>query len=509
MSQKSNITKGALISYVAIFINIVISFVYTPWMIHKIGTADYGLYSLVIAFVSYFLLDFGLNTSVTRFIAKYRAEGDEEKVAKVIGLTTRVFVLIDTLIFTVLFVIYFFLKNVFTGLTAEEIETLRGLYIIAGIFSVLSFALKPVDGAMMAYEYFVPNKLLDMIHRVGSVVLIAILLWLGGDVYSLILVHCGTAFLASAIKYVIFIRKSKLKIKWFFYDKDLLKALLSFSVWIFLIGLAQRFRLSFVPTILGIVSSSTEIAIFSLGMTIEGFIWTISNALNGLFLPKVTRIVKDSKDRAAVSELMTRVGRIQFFIMLLIYSSFVFFGQAFVNFWVGDEFANTYYVILLLIFPNLITNTQSIANDMVYAENKVRYTGPMIFGSSILGLAACFLFSRQFGAVGAAACTCAALLLYMVMVNNFYKQKLHLDINSFFKNCHFRITVVMAISLAIGVVLKLFFPVTGWLRLFVGVGIYVVVYAINAYFLAFNREEKGLVMGFVNNNYGHKTNSGN
>ena len=58
MAAKSNITKGALISYVAIFINIVISFVYTPWMIHKIGTADYGLYSLVIAFVSYFLLDF-------------------------------------------------------------------------------------------------------------------------------------------------------------------------------------------------------------------------------------------------------------------------------------------------------------------------------------------------------------------------------------------------------------------------------------------------------------------
>lgn len=497
MAAKSNITKGALISYVAIFINIVISFVYTPWMIHKIGTADYGLYSLVIAFVSYFLLDFGLNTSVTRFIAKYRAEGDEEKVAKVIGLTTRVFVLIDALIFVVLFVIYFFLENIFTGLTPEEVETLRGLYIIAGIFSILSFALKPVDGAMMAYEYFVPNKVLDMIHRVGSVVLIAILLWLGGDVYSLILVHCGTAFLASVIKYIIFIRKSKLKIKWGFYDKDLLKALLSFSVWIFLIGLAQRFRLSFVPTVLGIVSNSTEIAIFSLGMTIEGFIWTISSALNGLFLPKVTRMVKGSKDRTAVSELLTRVGRIQYFIILLIYSGFVFFGQAFVHCWVGDEFSNTYCVILLLIFPNLITNTQAIANDTVYAENKVRYTGPMIFGSSILGLVACFLFSRQFGAVGAAACTCAALLLYVVLVNIFYKRKLQLDIKSFFKNCHLRITVAMIISLAAGAAIMVFFPISGWLSLFVAAGIYVAVYAINAYFLAFNGEEKGLVCSFI------------
>ncbi len=493
----SNITKGAIISYVAIFINIVISFVYTPWMINKIGTADYGLYSLVIAFVSYFLLDFGLNTSVTRFVAKYRAEGDEEKVAEIIGLTTRVFVWIDAVIFAVLFVLYFFLENIFTGLTPDEVETLRGLYIIAGVFSVLSFALKPVDGAMMAYEFFVPNKLLDMIHRVGSVLLIALLLWLGGDVYSLILVHCGTAFVASLIKYFIFIRKSKVKVKWTFYDKNLLKALLSFSVWIFLIGLAQRFRLSFVPTILGIKSNSTEIAIFSLGMTIEGFIWTISNALNGLFLPKVTRLVGGNKDRTAVSELLTRVGRIQFFIILLVYSGFVLFGDSFVHCWVGDEFANTYYVILLLLFPNLITTTQAIASDTVYAENMVKYTGPMIFGTSLLGLLASFVVAPKFGAVGCAACTCLALLVYVVLVNVFYKHKLQLDINSFFKNCHLQITLGMLISLAIGVVIKLFIPISGWMTLFGAAGTYVVVYAVNAYLLVFNQEEKWIIVSFI------------
>lgn len=30
----SKIAKGAIISYVSIFLNIVISLVYTPWMIH-------------------------------------------------------------------------------------------------------------------------------------------------------------------------------------------------------------------------------------------------------------------------------------------------------------------------------------------------------------------------------------------------------------------------------------------------------------------------------------------
>ena len=74
---QSKIAKGAIISYVSIFLNIVISLVYTPWMIRQIGVSDYGLYSLVGAFLGYFTLDFGLSGTITRFIAKYRAEGGE------------------------------------------------------------------------------------------------------------------------------------------------------------------------------------------------------------------------------------------------------------------------------------------------------------------------------------------------------------------------------------------------------------------------------------------------
>jgi len=493
----SNITKGALISYVSIFINIVISFVYTPWMIHQIGKADYGLYSLILAFVSYFLLDFGLNTSITRFIAKYRASGDEHKVAEMLGLTAKVYLLIDAVIFLVLFVLYFFLESIFKGLTPDEIQTLRGLYIIAGLFSVMSFALKPLDGAMMAYEYFVPNKLLDMVYRVGSVLLTALLLFLGGDVYSLILVHCGTAFLASVCKYFLFKSKSGIHIQWRFFDKEVLKTLIAFSGWVFLIGLAQRFRLSFVPTILGIVSNSSEIAVFSLGMTIEGFVWTISNALNGLFLPKVSRLVQADAGRNTVVDLMIRVGRIQFFIILLIFSGFCLFGHSFVHLWVGDEFSDTYYVILLLIAPSLVITTQSIAGDTVYAENKVRYTASMIFTTSLVGLAACFVAAPRWGAVGSAVCTCAAMLIYIVWVNIFYKRKMQLDVRSFFTHCQLPILLRMMPSLLAGYAVMRLLPVGSWLSFFAAVAAYGCCYVANAYLLGFNKEEKSLITGFI------------
>ena len=43
--MNKQIKYGALISYIALFINIVIGLVYSPWVIRSIGKADYGLYT--------------------------------------------------------------------------------------------------------------------------------------------------------------------------------------------------------------------------------------------------------------------------------------------------------------------------------------------------------------------------------------------------------------------------------------------------------------------------------
>ena len=187
----SSIKKGAIISYVAIFLNIAITFFYTPWMIRQIGVSDYGLYSLIMSFISYFIMDFGLHQAVQRFIAKYRAENNEDKVAKMVAITTKCYLAIDAVIFLVLLVLYFFISNIFTGLTPDEIERLKGLYVIAATFSILNFMFKPMAGAMMAFEYFVEERALEMVNKVGIVEY--------GIFYSVINIYCPTRTFFSTV----------------------------------------------------------------------------------------------------------------------------------------------------------------------------------------------------------------------------------------------------------------------------------------------------------------------
>ena len=54
IEKKSNtqLKIGAILSYLAIVINIVSALIYSPWMLSKIGSGDYGLYSFCLLYTS-------------------------------------------------------------------------------------------------------------------------------------------------------------------------------------------------------------------------------------------------------------------------------------------------------------------------------------------------------------------------------------------------------------------------------------------------------------------------
>ena len=492
MKNNSSIRLGGVLSYITVFINIAVTFFYTPWMIRQLGMSDYGLYSLVISFISYFILDFGLSGTVTRFIAKYRAEGNQEKIENVMGLTLKVFWAIDAVILLVLASIYPFLSNIFIGLTPEEVDKLQILYSIAGLFSVLSFIFKPMHGAMMAYEMFVETKVIDMAQKVGTVLFIVIALSLGWGVYSLVFINGLIGFISSCACYYVFKRKSCVNINLRYYEKREMKSLLSYSMWIFLISIAQRFRLTFMPSLLGILSNSTQISIFSLGMSIEGMVYVLASALNGLFLPRVSKLLYDG-NRKEVTLLMVKVGRIQLYIISLLLFGFLILGQSFLKLWVGDGFENTYYVVLMLTATNIISLPQHVASDVVAAENKVRYTASYTFIASALALVLSIVLAPKYGALGCAFSFCIAMSLNLIQINLFYRRRLKIDIGYFFRECHIKVLpIIILISLPFYILCR-FMSIHSWILFIIIGALYTIVYCSVLYFCSLNTFERQLV----------------
>ena len=142
-------------------------------------------------------------------------------------------------------------------------------------------------------------------------------------------------------------------------NRNLLKSVLTFSAWTMVILISQRLMINLVPTYLAFWSNSSQIALFSIAISIEGYIWTFSNALNGLFLPKITRLYNSGK-HDEIEQLSIKVGRFQLVIMGLIIIGFLSFGGEFIQLWIGKEYYNSWLIAFFLVANGLITYTQIV-----------------------------------------------------------------------------------------------------------------------------------------------------
>ena len=137
----SQLKKGAVLSYITIFLTNIVGLFLTPFIIRSLGQSEYGLYILLGSFVGYIsLLDFGLSNTIVRFVAKYRANNDTIGEKNFLGTVLIIYVLISFLVVVLGAIGYFNLDFIFEqSLTPEELEKSKILMMLFIFNMTISF----------------------------------------------------------------------------------------------------------------------------------------------------------------------------------------------------------------------------------------------------------------------------------------------------------------------------------------------------------------------------------
>ena len=427
----NQIKVGALISYVAIAINIVTGLLYTPWMIHSIGRENFGLYTLAMSVISLFVFDFGLSSAVTRFIAMYLAEGRQDKADNCLGLVYRLYLIIDVVLFLILVGVFFFIPQIYKELSPDEIQKFEVVYCVAALYSVISFPFIPVNGVLTAHEKFIQLKICDVAHKLIIVVAMSACLLMGGGLYSLVIVNAAAGVLTILFKLYCIRRYTPQSVSLHYSNKSEFREILGFSGWVTVIAVAQRCVFNLAPSILGALSGSTAIAILGIAITLEGYTYTFSSAINGMFLPKVSRIVADGK--GDVLPLMIRVGRIMIYVISLIVFGVVILGRDFIQLWVGPDFNESYFCAVLIILPSLLQLPQDIGSQTIYAKNKVRKLSTVYVVMAVTNIAGAIILAPSLGALGICISICIAYIVRTIGMDVIFYRDLNIDVFAFFR----------------------------------------------------------------------------
>lgn len=488
---------GVVLSYAGEIVKILVNLIYTPIMLRLLGQSEYGLYQLVYSVVSYLsLLSLGFGSSYLRFYSRYKAQKDEDGVAKLNGMFMIIFCSISVICVLCGSVMIGNIRGIFgTGLTNAEYETAKILMGMLIINLAMTFPNSVFNCSITANEKFLFQKLLILFQNIFSPFLTLPLLIMGYGSVGMVSVTTFLTFILLISNMFYCFRKLHVKFRFKGFQAGLLKEVWVFTFFIFLNQIIDQVNWSVDKFLLGRLSGTTAVAVYGVGGQINTMYQQFSTSISNVFVPKVNRIVAESNDNKQLTKLFTRVGRIQFIVLGLMLSGFIFLGSSFLEMWAGKDYGEAYAVAILLIVPVTVPLVQNLGIEIQRAKNMHKARSVVYLFISIANVFISIPLIKVFGPAGAALGTAISLFVgNIIFMNWYYHARIGMNMFYFWKEIA-KFIPALIVPCVVGIVIMKFVNITGLIKLGVFAIIYTVIYGISMYFLGMNAEEKQLVIG--------------
>lgn len=456
-------------------------------MISKIGNNDYGIFTLASSLINIFLFDFGLSLAVHKKISTYVVASDIESIQDYVGLFTKIYFVLGMLVLMILTVIYFFIPKIYIGLDQDSIKKFSNVFIIMTVYSSISFMAIPQNGILKAFERFSTLKWMDLTHRILSVVLIVLSLFVGWGLYGVVLGSSFSGILVILIKQFFISKKIGIKLTFNLKFKNEISSILSVSFWGAFIGFSQRFIFTITPSILGAVSSTSQIAVFGIIASLESNFYTVGAVLNGFFITKVTDLIKN-KNMKQIEFDMINVGKFILSFVGLFIVGFIIVGYDFIILWVGNFFSKAYLGTILVIIPTFLYLPHTISNDILIANNSIKYQGYIYAIMAIINVILSLVLSPNYGVIGATIAISTAYIIRNILMKILYIKKIEINWINYYLKTYIVILPIIVVLIVIGYYLNSFFMEISIRNLFIKVLVISILYSLIVILIFYRNE---------------------
>lgn len=491
----NQLKAGAILSYVALLTNSVISILYTPIMLNLLGQSEYGLYSLANSVAGYIgVLNFGLGNAVIRYTAKYKALNDEESCSRIYGMFFKMYFLLGFIAILAGLILTWNSSNIFGGsLTVYELKKLKILMSLVTINLSLGIGFGLFNIVVLAHEKFVFQKLVVIAGSIFSPIVMLPLLIMGYGTVAMVILSTIINLVTILLNAFYCFRILKIKITFKKIDNSLFKEVIVFSSYIFLNLIISKLYDTTDQVIIGIYSGTAAVSIYAIGTMFTGYFSGFSSAISNVFLSKVTRMITKEASDEEMSDLFIRIGRIQYIVVSFALSGFIVFGKEFIVLWVGKDYELSYIIAIIILIPMVVSLIQGMGVVILQAKNMQRFrtiiNAVVAIGNVLLSI----LLVQWWGPVGSASATAIAFIIGNILAMNvYYWKKVKINIPKFWINILF-MSFPLIMGLVYGVTLNYKVISHSWLILILKIIIFSIVFILLLWFTAMNKYEKNLV----------------
>ncbi len=365
--EKLQIIRNVSSNWVALAINVLVGIFLTPFILHRLGDAAYGIWVLIFSITGYYgLFDLGIRSSLVRYVARAKASGDLNYASKIINTSLFTYSCLGAfgLMTTVLVSAY---VNTFFHVDAQFHATTPWLLLMVGAAVSLGFPLGVSSGVLEALQRFDVLGWTSIASTLARAALIVVALRHG---YGLLM----AVFITVALPIV-----------------------------------AYRLRFKSDSIIIGTFLSSVAITYFSIGSRIVDYAGEVVDGLAQIFAPMSSH--SDALgDKERLRKIFVAGNRFCAFIIFPISAVLIILGRSVIEAWVGARYvAHSYPVLLILLIPTALILAQAASPRVLLGMNRHRTWAIVVLVEGIVNIILSVLLVRPYGIVGDAIGTGAPL----------------------------------------------------------------------------------------------------
>lgn len=393
-------------------VSILTGLILSPYVIRKLGAESYGIYALVFSVMSYYgLADLGLRSATMYYAAKYRAEGQVERISNMVSTLLIYYTAAAGLLSAVTLAASFAGPDLF-HVQARQRETFRVVVLLTGLPIALSIPSSIFQGLLLGYQRFDLTNLTASIVQVARNLGFVGVLYLGLGLQAMGVVYCIVATAGSLLIYG-FARRvvAGLQISWRRSSWQTFLQSATYGFQNFLGGIALQAIDQGPAMVVGLKYSITELGYFSLPVRLISYATETVFRLGNVALPQAAEFQSTGR-RDTVREVAIYSNRYILALFTPLLTGLSVYGGEALRLWVNPEFAGKGAAILVtaLWSYGLVHASQSATNGVLQGIGWQKQWLIVNLAEAFGVLAGLPWIVGRYGGFGAAAWTGAILL---------------------------------------------------------------------------------------------------
>ncbi|HEX6278389.1 MAG TPA: oligosaccharide flippase family protein [Pyrinomonadaceae bacterium] len=344
--RKGRLILNSAFSLLSWLAPVVLGLLVTPIIISRLGNESYGVYLVLIGFISYSFA-FNVGRTVAKYVAEFRATDECWKVKEAISSA--------------------FWLNLGIGLFGAAVIALMARWLVSDVLQISPELRKVAESALILGGFSIPATLIAQVfqnvlqglHRFGKISLVSNVNWLLLNAGNVVLVVNGygvaalfgwnlaTAITTAIVSFILVRHFDETYVPGVSISRRMFSSIASYGLGIFLYQLFGVILVLFERGWLIRNFGAAESAFYLLPMTLALYMNGLIGSLSLAAFPVVNELLAD---RARLVALYQKATKVMFAVTALSVATAICCGRLFLMLWVGDDYAANAYTNLIFHF---------------------------------------------------------------------------------------------------------------------------------------------------------------